>query len=72
MALVGPVRHVLTPPATALKSEPIPHAIVTASIGGEWPAALSTAKPWPFCTTRTVIASGTTSSTIAATDQAGA
>src|SRR5262249_57824296 len=71
MALVGPVRQVLTAPASALKAEPTPQAIVTALTGGSWPAALSTAKPWPFWTTRTVIASGTTSSTIAATDQAG-
>ena len=71
MALVGPVRQELTPPTTALITEPMPQAIVTALIGGVCPAALRTAKPWPFWTTRTVIASGTTSSTMATIDQTG-
>ena len=42
-----------------------------ALIGGLWPAASSTAKPCPFCTTSTVIASGTTSSTIARQENTG-
>ena len=71
MALVGPVRQELTPPTAALITEPMPQAMVTALIGGVCPAAPSTAKPWPFCTTRTVIASGTTSSIMAASDQTG-
>ena len=69
--MLGPVRHVLTLPTIALSIEPTPQATVTASTGGSWPAAFSTAKPWPFCTTSTVIASGTTSSTIAAHDHSG-
>src|ERR1700759_1170283 len=71
MALVGPVRQVLTAPTSAAMSEPTPQATVTALTGGLLPAALSTAKPCAFCTPSTVIASGTTSSTIAATDHAG-
>ena len=42
-----------------------------ALIGGAWPAAVSTAMPWPFCTTSTVIASGTTSSTMAVNENSG-
>ena len=42
-----------------------------ALMGGWWPTALSTAKPWPFCTTSTVIASGTTSSSIARQENTG-
>ena len=38
---------------------------------GAWPAAVSTAMPWPFCTTSTVIASGTTSSAMAAQENCG-
>ena len=45
--------------------------MVITLIGGSCPAARSTATPWPFCTTSTVIASGTTSSTIACTDHCG-
>ena len=42
-----------------------------AFIGGLWPAAVSTAKPWPFCTTSTVIARGTTSSIMACHENTG-
>ena len=72
MALTGPVRQVDTPPRQAVTIDPAPHATVIASIGGRWPAARSTAIPCPFCTTRTVTARGTTSSTIAAQENAGA
>ena len=51
---------------------PAPHATAIVSIGGEWPAERSTVIPWPFCTTSTVIASGTTSSTIARQEKTGA
>jgi hypothetical protein len=50
----------------------MPQAAVIALTGGWWPTARSTAMPCPFCTTSTVIASGTTSSIAAANDQAGA
>ncbi len=71
MALTGPVRQVGTAPtnAPAMVAAPQPTAIL--STGGAWPAAVSTAKPWPFCTTSTVIASGTTSSTIAPHEKSG-
>ena len=51
--------------------EPAPQAIAAASTGGLWPAAVSTAAPCPFCTTSTVMARGTTSSTIAFHENAG-
>ena len=60
-----------TEPTNAVSIEPAPQAAAMALIGGLWPAALSTAKPCPFCTTSTVIASGTTSSTIACQENAG-
>ena len=72
MALTGPVRQVDTVPTMAQTMEPAPQATAMALIGGVWPAAVSTAKPWPFCTTSTVIASGTTSSTIACQENTGA
>src|SRR3954471_10148355 len=34
IAFAGPVRQVLTPPTTAAAADPMPQAIVTASIGG--------------------------------------
>ena len=71
-ALVGPVRHELTAPTVAASKDPTPHATVTALIGGLCPAACRTAKPCPFCTTSTVMANGTTSSIIAASDHTGA
>ena len=55
--------------APAMVAAPQPTAIL--STGGACPAAVSTAKPWPFCTTSTVIASGTTSSTIAPHENSG-
>ena len=71
-ALLGPVRQVLTAPTIALKNAPTPHATAIALTGGSCWAPLSTAVPWPFCTTSTVIASGTTSSTSAPSDHTGA
>ncbi len=71
IAFTGPVRQVETDPTNAVSIDPVPQATAIASIGGLWPAALSTAKPCPFCTTSTVIASGTTSSTIAGQENAG-
>ena len=68
IAFTGPVRQVDTEPTSAIAIEPAPQASVIALTGGLWPAAPSTAKPCPFCTTSTVIASGTTSSTIARQD----
>src|SRR5512143_1270919 len=72
IALTGPVRQVETVPTSAASIEPAPQATVIALIGGLCPAVLSTATPWPFCTTSTVIASGTTSSTIARHENTGA
>ena len=72
IALTGPVRQVETAPTQADASEPRPHTAVMALIGGSWPVARSTAMPWPFCTTSTVTASGTTSSTMARQENAGA
>ena len=72
IALVGPVRHVLIAPTVALSIAPTPDAMVMALTGGSCPAARTIARPCPFCTTSTVIASGTTSSTIAAHDHCGA
>ncbi len=72
MALLGPVRQVLTAPTSALAAAPRPHTKAMALTGGSCRAAFSTATPWPFCTTSTVMARGTTSSTIAASDQTGA
>ena len=71
MALTGPVRQVETQPTKAQAIEPTPQATAMALIGGAWPAAVSTAMPWPFCTTSTVIASGTTSSTMAVQENSG-
>src|SRR6185369_8719175 len=71
IAFTGPVRQVETDPTNAVTTEPAPQAMAMASIGGLWPAALNTAKPCPFCTTSTVIASGTTSSIIACQENAG-
>jgi hypothetical protein len=71
IAFTGPVRQVDTEPTKAVTIEPAPQATAMASIGGLCPAAVSTAKPCPFCTTSTVIASGTTSSTIACQEKAG-
>src|SRR5690606_20038259 len=64
-ALVGPVRQVDTAPTHAAGKDHSPHAIAETLTGGLWPAERSTAMPCPFCTTSTVIASGTTSSRIA-------
>ncbi len=72
IALTGPVRQVETVPTSAASIEPAPQATVIALIGGLCSAALSTAIPWPFCTTSTVIASGMTSSTIARHENSGA
>src|SRR5512141_471724 len=72
IALTGPVRQVETVPTSAPSIEPAPQATVIALIGGLCPAALSTAIPWAFCTTSTVIASGMTSSTIACQENTGA
>ena len=71
MAFTGPVKQVDTAPKNPLTMAPAPHATVIAFTGGLWPAAVSTAKPCPFCTTSTVIASGTTSSTIASQEKRG-
>src|SRR5690606_8834848 len=71
IALVGPVRQVDTVPAKAVSIDQAPQATVTALTGAECPADFSTATPCPFCTTSTVIASGTTSSTIACQDHCG-
>ena len=65
------MRQVDTAPTAAAGNDQRPHAIVMALTGGMWPADLSTATPWPFWTTSTVIASGTTSSTIACSDHCG-
>ena len=71
-ALVGPVRQVETAPTAAASSDQTPQAMVTTLIGASCRAARSTAMPCPFCTTSTVMASGTTSSIIAWVDQTGA
>src|SRR6185503_9489728 len=71
IAFTGPVRQVETEPTKAVTIEPAPQATAIAPIGGLCPAAESTAKPCPFCTTSTVIASGTTSSIIACQENAG-
>src|SRR3712207_5328037 len=71
-AFVGPVRQVDTVPTAAVRSDQAPQATVTTLIGGACPAARNTAMPWPFCTTSTVMASGTTSSSIACSDHSGA
>src|SRR6185369_15602529 len=71
IALTGPVRQVETVPTSAASIEPAPQATVIALVGGLCSAALSTAIPWPFCTTSTVIASGMTSSTIARHENTG-
>src|SRR5258706_11959930 len=71
IAFTGPVRQVETDPTKAVTIDPAPQAPAMAPIGGLWPAAESTAKPCPFCTTSTVIASGTTSSIIAGQENAG-
>src|SRR5258706_7415220 len=71
IAFTGPVRQVETDPTKAVTIDPAPQATAMAPIGGLWPAAESTAKPCPFCTTSTVIARGTTSSTIACQENAG-
>ena len=49
----------------------LPQAVAMAFTGGSWPAVRSTDTPCPFCTTSTVIASGTTSSIIAFQENAG-
>jgi hypothetical protein len=72
IALLGPVRQVLTAPTSALAAAPKPQTTAQTLTGGSCCAARSTATPWPFCTTSTVMASGTTSSTIAVSDHAGA
>src|SRR6266480_7204339 len=72
IAFTGPVRQVETAPTKAVTIEPAPQAAATASTGGECPAERGTVMPCPFCTTSTVIASGTTSSTIARQENAGA
>ena len=56
--------------AAPVSIDPAPQATVMALTGGLWPVALSTAMPCPFCTTSTVIASGTTSSIIACQENA--
>ncbi len=71
IAFTGPVRQVETDPTKAVTTDPAPQAAATASTGGAWPAERSTVIPCPFCTTSTVIASGTTSSTIARHENAG-
>src|SRR5256885_14772618 len=71
VAFTGPVGQVEAGPMKAVAIEPAPHAAATASTGGAWPAERSTVIPCPFCTTSTVIASGTTSSTIARQENAG-
>lgn len=71
IAFTGPVRQVHTVPTSAASIDAAPHATVIASIGGSCPAALSTAMPCPFCTASTVMASGTTSSTIAESENLG-
>ena len=71
IAFTGPVRHVDTVPTSADAIAPTPHATAIAFTGGSWPAARTTAIPCPFCTTSTVIASGTTSSTMARHENAG-
>ncbi len=71
MALTGPVRQVGTAPTKAETMLEAPHPAAIWSTGGVWPAAVSTAMPWPFCTTRTVMARGTTSSAIAANEKEG-
>ena len=70
--IVGPVRQELTAPTMALKNAPDPHAKAIVFTGAPCLAPSDTAVPWPFCTTSTVIASGTTSLTSAATDHTGA
>ena len=49
----------------ALSAAPMPDTKAMVLTGGWCLTADSTATPWPFCTTSTVIASGTTSSTSA-------
>ena len=65
------MRHVDTAPTPAARAENTPHSDVTTLTGGAWPAPRSTATPCPFCTTRTVTASGITSSTMACRDHCG-
>lgn len=65
IAFTGPVRQVETEPNSAVIIEAAPQATVMAFTGGWCPAAPSTAIPCPFCTTSTVMASGTTNSIIA-------
>ena len=71
MALTGPVRQVGTAPMQAPTIDVAPQPTAMLSTGGACPAAVSTAMPCPFCTTSTVIASGTTSSAIAAHESSG-
>ena len=71
MALTGPVRQVDTVPTKDVRTDAAPHATVMALMGGWWPTAFSMAMPCPFCTTSTVMASGTTSSTIALQEKTG-
>src|SRR5919198_2801931 len=71
IAFTGPVRQVGTAPKSPVTIEPAPHAAVMALTGAAWPLALKTAIPWPFCTTSTVMASGTTSSIIARAENCG-
>jgi hypothetical protein len=71
IAFTGPVRQVGTAPRKAVTIAPAPQATAMASAGGVCAAERSTVIPWPFCTTSTVIASGTTSSTIARQEKAG-
>ena len=70
--MTGPVRQVETVPTDAEIREPMPHAAVIMLTGGVCPAASSTAKPCAFCAASTVMASGSTSSTMAAPENSGA
>jgi hypothetical protein len=60
-----------TAPKNPVTIEPTPHAVVMAFTGALWPLVARMAMPCAFCTASTVMASGTTSSTIAAQDNFG-
>src|SRR6185295_3870473 len=70
-ALTGPVRHVETAPSSPVTTDPAPQATVIALTGAGWPLAARMATPCAFCTASTVMASGTTSSTVAAHENSG-
>ena len=70
-AFTGPVRQVETAPNRPVTMDAAPQPAVMALIGAAWPFAFSIAMPCAFCAASTVMASGTTSSTMAFHENCG-